>query len=291
MRRSGPFPWFALALVGCGTGASSDPALDADLRIERAQFVTGAPPPDDGGPKVESVEIAALTVWPGETNKPIQGALAATATAAAVDLAEDRGYWVIVAGVPDVSAPDLPTFRAVATFSSALAPGARTLEIRAVDAAGRFGPAVTRTLTDLDHPPADSPPMGALVVSLTWDTEADLDLHVVDPLGNEIFHGARSSAAEASSGPGTLDLDSNAGCVIDGRRQENVVWVSAPPVGSYAVLVDTPSLCGQAIAHWRVGATLNGSSLGRAAGVSLDSDTWGAHDRGAGVVALTFDVP
>jgi hypothetical protein len=181
-----------------------------------------------------------------------------------------------------------------------LAVGNYTLVVRAVDANGAFGPPATQALTAVATSPALVPPDAALVVSLAWDVGADLDLHVVDPLGNEIFHGDPSSRPPPSPGhpPGSdagsfgyLDADSDAQCTIDGRNQENVVWVMPPPSGRYLVRVDATSLCGEPIAHWTVTATLNGASLGDAHGVSVDADTRGTHDRGAGVNALQFDVP
>jgi uncharacterized protein YfaP (DUF2135 family) len=139
---------------------------------------------------------------------------------------------------------------------------------------------------------------GELVVTLTWDTEVDVDLHVMDPLGNEIYHGAPSSldpfahgASASSASPGVLDVDSNAGCIIDGLRQEDVIWAGAPPSGHYLVRVDTPSLCGQASSHWTVSVMLQAALLTEVTGTAFDTDTWGAHDRGAGVLALEFDVP
>jgi hypothetical protein len=171
--------------------------------------------------------------------------------------------------------------------------------VHAVDAGGRFGPPNTVVLTALAAPSSVSVPPGPLVVSLTWDTEADLDLHVVNPLGEEIYHDKRTTLDTFSPGaPGSdagsygyLDIDSNANCAIDGRRQETVTWVGAPPSGQYSVRVDATSLCGQAIAHYSVRALLNGAAIGQASAVAVGFDTWGPHDRGAGVLALSFDVP
>ena len=167
--------------------------------------------------------------------------------------------------------------------------------MRAVDAQNHFGPPFRQTLTALAAPPARAV-TGVLVVTLTWDTESDLDLHVVDPFGSEIFHGAPNSVNAFSPGSagqsnGTLDGDSNAGCRIDGWRQEDVTWAKAPPSGHYLVRVDTASLCGTPNAHWAVRVLLDGMVIGEATGLSLDSDTWGAHDRGAGLLAVGFDVP
>lgn len=164
-----------------------------------------------------------------------------------------------------------------------------------MDSAGHFGPPTRQVLTAIAAPPAVSV-SGVLVIMLTWDTESDLDLHVVDPLGNEIYHGATSSVdtftpGAASMSAGILDADSNANCELDGLRQEDVTWAKAPPSGHYLVRVDTTSLCGAPSAHWQVQATLDGAPIGAATGLALDSDTRGAHDRGAGLLVLGLDVP
>ena len=59
----------------------------------------------------------------------------------------------------------------------------------------------------------------------------------------------------AVAAAGSLDFDSNAGCVIDGRRHESIIFTQQPPPGDYTVRVDASSLCGQVDAQWRVTAT------------------------------------
>ena len=279
----------------CSDGASSDPALGSRMRVEAAQFVPGATPPAQDGPEVTAIDLLSTTIWPGYANKPVRGSLAETATAVALALSGDAGYWLLPAGFPDVSAPSLPTFRGSASFSRSLPEGAFTFEARAVDGAGRFGPPRRQILTALPSAPSRGA-AGELVVTLTWDSNADVDLHVLDPLGNEIFHGAPSSrdafaAGDPNASYSVLDVDSNADCALDGLRQEDVSWAQAPPVGHYLVRVDTTSLCASAAARWLVRVSLRGEALATTSGIALDSDTWGAHDRGAGVLALGFDVP
>src|SRR5579862_4571605 len=87
---------------------------------------------------------------------------------------------------------------------------------------------------------------------------------------------------------GYLDWDSNANCVIDGKREEDVAWPSAPPPGHYVVRVDAASLCDEASARWTVTAVLDGQTVARAAGIALDADTRGPHGDGAGVTALAI---
>ncbi|MBR1449345.1 MAG: hypothetical protein IJ588_11455 [Prevotella sp.] len=68
---------------------------------------------------------------------------------------------------------------------------------------------------------------GDLKVTLQWDFYADIDLHVVEPSGEEIDYTNKDS----NSG-GELDVDDT-----DGGRgaAENIFWRSNPPRGQYEV--------------------------------------------------------
>jgi hypothetical protein len=285
----------ALLAAACD-GATSDRGLGARMRIKGAQFVSGAMPSvAPTGPAVTHITLPTNDIFASFADDPISGALDPSATAAAIGLDGDSGYWIVTAGVPDVATPTNPSFAALASFAADLTPGAYTLVVRAADTSGAYGPPSTVDLTAKSTPAAT----GSFVITLAWDTDSDLDLHVVDPLQNELFHGDPSSVPpppfvpdpDAGASYGYLDFDSNANCVIDGRRAEDVIWPSPPPPGHYVVRVDTASLCGQPIAHWTITATLQGAVLGHAAGTSLDVDTRGPHDRGAGLTALELDVP
>ncbi len=65
---------------------------------------------------------------------------------------------------------------------------------------------------------------GSLRITLRWNGNTDLDLHVITPLGNEIYFGNR----EADSG--TLDVDQCVSSCEEGV--ENVFFVNPPP-GQY----------------------------------------------------------
>lgn len=84
--------------------------------------------------------------------------------------------------------------------------------------------------------------VGLLRVSVSWDQMNDVDLHLIDPNGEEIYYGR-----DTSSTGGQLDLDSNAGCSIDGVNNENIFYDDSPevtiPYGEYEVLVDLWSNC------------------------------------------------
>jgi hypothetical protein len=270
----------ALLVAGCGA-APADSGVTAWLRVAGAQFQPGAISDAAGGPAVAGVLADQTFIVRGSTGNALAGTLDAGATAAILALDGDSGYWIAVAGVPDVTAPDQPTLHADYDLSPLSPLGARDLTVRAVDDAGRAGAPTAAHLVVVDA----VPPTGALVVTLTWDTEADLDLHVVDPGGGEIW-----ARAPADAG-GVLDGDSNAMCVIDGRRSESVTWAAAPPSGHYLVRVDLPWLCGAGFADWTVAVQLDGAQIAAAEGYSDESATRGVHDRGAGVLAVAFDVP
>jgi len=294
-------PWTVFAALvaacGCGDQAPANRGLDAVLRIDGAQFYEGAMPAPNGGPGVTALNLPSFQVVPGARNREVTGALDPRATAALIGLVGDAGYWVLVAGAPDFAAPDFPTFDATMEFSSRLVLGDYALHVQAGDAEGRVGKPSARVL----HAVPPNLPSGTLVVELFWDTDADLDLHVVVPSGVEVFSRNPNSVQPPPPGKpvdpnawktgGILDVDSNAQCVIDGRRQEDVIWTVPPPSGAYTVRVDTFSLCAAATARWTVAAVLDGRVIARAAGQSEPTDAEGPHDRGAGVLAFMFDVP
>ncbi len=82
---------------------------------------------------------------------------------------------------------------------------------------------------------------GDVQVTLRWETSADLDLHVVDPWGEEIYY-----SHQRSQSGGELDVDANAAC----RTQyyspvENVYWpTGGAPYGTYVVSVVNYRDCG-----------------------------------------------
>jgi hypothetical protein len=287
----------ALSLLSCDDRTMPDAATDAMLQVKGGQFFRGDMPAEENGPPVKTVTLSPI-VHPGSVARTCSGVTEPTATAVALAIAGDSGYWIVPAGIPDVTSPGFPTFATDIAFSTRLPVGARTFLARAVDGAGHFGVAFAKPL-DVTPVPR---PVGRFVISLAWDDEADLDLHVVDPRGVEIWKRninsyeppPPGSSPEPPNTPhpgGILDFDSNAGCVQDGRRAENVVYADKPPSGHYVVRVDTFSLCKAAGAHWRVEGFLDGASIGAAEGSSTEYDTRFSHDRGAGVLALELDVP
>ncbi len=100
---------------------------------------------------------------------------------------------------------------------------------------------------------------GQLQVSLSWDQPNDVDLHLVEPDGEEIYY-----SADYSSNGGVLDLDSNPDCYIDGVQNENITYSEESTVetGTYTVRVDLYSACSvTAQTNFIVTARLNGEMI------------------------------
>ncbi|MBL8604802.1 MAG: hypothetical protein JNK72_22940 [Myxococcales bacterium] len=71
---------------------------------------------------------------------------------------------------------------------------------------------------------------GSLRFTLTWDTNGDMDLHVLPPCGTEIYYGRLSACG------GTLDRDDTSV-----RGPENVFWNSSYTPGRYYVCAESYS--------------------------------------------------
>lgn len=106
-------------------------------------------------------------------------------------------------------------------------------------------PTTTTTTTTL---PASSSTLaepvlgtGDIQFTLRWSSTADLDLAVIDPNGEEIYYGSRTS----SSG-GQLDVDSNALCsTAVANPVENIFWPTGESIdGTYTVAVSYFNECG-----------------------------------------------
>jgi hypothetical protein len=75
---------------------------------------------------------------------------------------------------------------------------------------------------------------GDIQISLSWHNYNDLDLHCVDPAGEEIFFGHRLSLRTG----GVLDVDQNAGPPYNMSPVENIYWpFGSAPSGLYRIFV------------------------------------------------------
>jgi hypothetical protein len=223
-----------LVLSICACSDDDGPSLRDDVSgvttidgAGRVRFVSGATPPTQGpGPELE-VATNAVVIPGGSTPVTLSSTTPFSVVVVAIDGV--GGYYEIQLPSPVLTVQLLVTL---------------AQELAALDFAWVFGVGADRTPFGYTTTPVTVVPVGTgdVQVSLSWMTEADVDLHVVDPANEEIYYGHRTS----TSG-GELDLDSNAGCGSDNVRNENITWpVGGAPAGSYRVLVDYWSSCGVA---------------------------------------------
>jgi hypothetical protein len=157
-------------------------------------------------------------------------------------------------------------------------PGQRFLFYFAVvDGSGKQGKLTTQDIE------AVTVGTGDVQVSVSWDTDSDVDLHVLDPTGEEVYYGT----PEVTSG-GQLDLDSNADCAIDGVNNENVTWQDAPP-GTYEVRVDLYRGCDATPTNYVVTIQVVGQPTKTYTGTLTGEGDLGGE--GDGQLIASFEVP
>jgi hypothetical protein len=302
------------AAAGCG-GVSPASGLTALMRASGAQYEPGELSTDTQQmlPTVDTIKSNNTRVFPGAQGRSVSGSVSGTASAVLIGLQGDNAHWLVPVGVPDLEMQGNFTFGSSLSFSPDLPMGDHALVFRGIDADGQQGPAQALTLKV-----ESMVPTGALVIQLTWDTEADLDLHVrvpnatfdatdpkMLPYKNVWARGPLALPPKPSSEPpytpaeidaaGKLLFDSNAQCIIDGQLHEELVFPKTPPSGSYDVRVDAFSLCGEATARWHVTAIQDSGGanllLAEAFGQAVDRDTVSSHAADSGTLAFTFEIP
>ena len=189
---------------------------------------------------------------------------------------EGFGYYEI--DLPDSAAASQ---RLVGHLAFDLDPGMSPLclSLTAVNQDGTAGPPVCHTMFIV---PVAS---GELQITVSWDAISDLDLHVVDAHGDEIYFGRTA----VQSG-GILDLKSScddpSGGII---RNEHVVWPDqSPPPGTYVVRVNHWTSCDVPETNYIVRVDYRGETSTFSGKFTGDGERGG---RGAGEVITIFTTP
>lgn len=197
--------------------ASSDGSVTAELHT---------------GPAPEAGSDAAPTAPAAGT--AVNGGSAAVSVSAGSDFTT---VIVTIQGVDGYYELTLPAAVSAEDLVLGMAPGLNRMQLQvrlAVGSGGTVGQYAAQTL-DVYHVGT-----GDVQVSVSWTGASDVDLHVFDPNGEEVYFANK----QAASG-GTLDLDSNPACTIDHINNENVVWpTGSAPRGDYTVEVHYFADCG-----------------------------------------------
>jgi hypothetical protein len=290
-----------VALAACG-GDPSEPAplaIDEPLRLSYTpsggkptpgQFFRGELLSGTDGPAILLRGARGRAVFPGEAGLRLSGNVEPTASAVAVKLAGlGTGYWVVpTVDIDDVEIPGKRTiqFNALLDFSRDVPVGSQLLQMVAIDAAGRKGPFPDPLPLSIQP----TIPGAAAVAMLSWDTNADVDLQIVQPDGTQIDRKHPQSLPPDADGgvqPGTaaLERDSNASCIPDGLRQEMFIWQSELPPGQYLAKADLFTTCGEPGANFVFKFYLAGEKKIEQAGRFLAQD---ADNGSPGLAVVNF---
>lgn len=214
---------------------ASDPNLHGTL--------TGGQAPNSGGP------AGTLTV-----NSPLAVINGGSAQVQVTSGTAFQTVVIFVAGRPDYYVLNLPSAVTSATMLVTLSTSLNGSFQWVWGVGANAGSAGNYTGAAVTYVPVLS---GPVQVSVSWDSPADVDLHVVEPGTEEIYYGNTASAAG-----GVLDLDSNAACGSDGPRNENITYPSAtPPSGAYVVRLDYWDNCGAAATNYVVTIRVAGHAV------------------------------
>ena len=139
-------------------------------------------------------------------------------------------------------------------------PAVRPLRQRAADAPPEcLSPEPATPAPAQPAGPTPEPVLGTgdVQVTLRWESNADVDLHVTEPAGTELWFG---SPGPSPTG-GQLDVDSNVGCLQE-ASVENVFWpTGGAPAGEYTVEVNGYQVAGCGSGAYTVTAKVRGQQV------------------------------
>jgi hypothetical protein len=204
------------------------------ISVEQGDFLVGdVPAPVDGSvsafPAIVSVTSPSAVTNGGSALLHVQLASPIDDPLFLVTLVGDPGYHT-VAGV---DADGDGTYDINVLVDGDATQPSLVLRVALTDGMGNVGPYSEVVLVLVRSG------MGDVKVTLSFDRTHDLDLHVVEPGGEEIWYMNDESATG-----GKLDLDSGQACVPSPANSENIFWPpGGAPSGEYLVTVHNFEHC------------------------------------------------
>lgn len=250
LTRSLSLVFLVLVAFGCGSSATQPGPVQPQYTV--SGFVTGVQATDgsqgvsrsgtapaaQGGPSVTPTGNASV-INGGSNLVRLRGSVPFQVVYLYIGSVSGgvSGYWELrlLSASTDVTI--------VVTFARGLPVGSFDCVFGLATAAG-----LTGSYSGLSNTVVTQANTGEVQVSVSWDALTDVDLHVVEPSGTEIYYGNLSSSAG-----GSLDLDSNPDCSIDRVNNENIRWPAGrAPSGTYTVRLDYYSACGVSLTNYVV---------------------------------------
>ncbi len=271
--------------AGCGGQSANDGLTQPLQISGESQFISGSlpgTPPLDAGPSdaasdggteggtllVTSVVVSNPFLVSGISGTTVSGLVSDDAVAVGVAIAsEGNGYWVVPTEGQDIQFPGQRDFSFPVSFNPSDPPGNANLRVVALDSNGNAGVeantpiCIESRVPDNGHACIPTRPVPAAVLSLTWDAPFDLDLTVVTPSGANVNPKTNPETASFDAGPypltgpesvglysaaaGLIDRDSMGNCVVDGWREEDLVFLDYPASGLYDIYANPFASCGQ----------------------------------------------
>ncbi len=267
-----------VVVAGCDVGQDPATGITEPIVVQGAQFIPGelpGSPPlarDAMAPVVADGGLAPLSIVSLGVGNPnvqagarlaVKGDVSDDAVAVGIRLDDlGTGYWVVPAGAPDTQTAGALGYTLSTGYNIDDTPGAHTLRLVAIGSDGSAGTqadlgiCLNSRIPDNGHTclPDVAPP--AAVFTLMWDTNFDLDMHIVAPGG--LVYDSKTRVAEPieaglTSIPADLpliDRDSMRSCVPDGLHQEDLIFPDSLPRGTYYIFVNPYSACGQNAVHF-----------------------------------------
>lgn len=206
-----------------------------------AVYHPGTPPTSSGGLTAEGTANSTPLL-----GQPFRYLVTASGAFTIVYLAVDEldGYWQLTlpSGVSELEL----------VITLANTPPSTDFQLRAI--LGYQG-GVSQPIT-LRVQPGDLS-LSDIAATLRWTGASDVDLHVIDALGQEVYWD-RTSTPEG----GRLDLDSNPGCELDNVNQEIISWPAGKaPTGDYRVFVQYYDACGVSSSPYTVSLSIKNRAV------------------------------
>ena len=130
---------------------------------------------------------------------------------------------------------------------------------------------------------------GVLQVSCSWDQLNDVDLHLIEPNGEEIYYGNSTSG-----NGGELDVDSNPACDIDSINNENITYDADDFIenGEYTVKVALYSNCNiSSSTNYSVTVYYQGALITPSYGSNPYNSHFNPDDVNDEVIVMKFQIP